>query len=199
MIGLSSIGAGILLLYLVLWPSKTTGKTRLETFLQGLGYTPPVGGAAPWSSGGQSWGTSTPGGGGSSGWDDGDSSTGTGGKGAEAVAAALKQIGTPYVWGGSAVGGFDCSGLTQWAYQLVGVKLPRTAQQQYDALKATTAPKVGDLVFFEGTYPTGDYITHVGLYLGGGRMVSSQTGGVLIGDLTSGYWKDHLVGFRSIQ
>jgi len=196
MIGLSSIGLGALILYLVLWPSKTTGKTRLETFLGGLGYTASAGGTTPWASGGQSWDTSSPSGGGpgaSSGWDDGDSS-----KGAQAVASALKQIGTPYVWGGAAIGGFDCSGLTQWAYQLVGVRLPRTAQQQYNALRATSSPQVGDLVFFEGTYPTGDYITHVGLYLGGGRMVSSQTGGVLIGDLTSGYWKDHLVGFRSV-
>lgn len=198
MIGMSAIGLGALILYLVLFPSSEQGKTRLEVLLSGLGWARPD----SWASGGQSWDTSSPGGGGagaSSGWDNGDEGASVpSGIGAQAVASALKQIGTPYVWGGAAIGGFDCSGLTQWAYQLVGVRLPRTAQQQYDALKSTSAPKIGDLVFFQGTYPTGDYITHVGLYLGGGRMVSSQTGGVLIGDLTSGYWRDHLVGYRSV-
>jgi cell wall-associated NlpC family hydrolase len=95
------------------------------------------------------------------------------GGGAVAVQWALAQIGTPYVWGGETPGvGFDCSGLVQAAYAVAGIKLPRVAQDQYDA-----TPKVpvgsplaaGDLVFFGGG-PTS--IDHVGLFVG---VVGSQT------------------------
>jgi len=73
------------------------------------------------------------------------------------VAVARTQLGMPYVWGGaSPQTSFDCSGLVQWAYGEVGVSLPRTAQEQYDAT-ARVAPgdlQPGDLVFFAFTYPT---------------------------------------------
>jgi peptidoglycan DL-endopeptidase CwlO len=67
-----------------------------------------------------------------------------------AVTSALAQQGTPYVYGGNAPGGFDCSGLVQWIYKKVGITLPRTA-----ATQATTGRRVslselqpGDLLFF---------------------------------------------------
>jgi hypothetical protein len=86
---------------------------------------------------------------------------------AVAVAWALSQIGTPYVWGGETPGvGFDCSGLVQAAYKMAGVSLPRVAQAQYDdtAKIAAGTPLVpGDLVFF-GSGPAG--IDHVGLFVG---------------------------------
>lgn len=97
-------------------------------------------------------------------------SYGTGGGsaiGAAAVAWALAQVGTPYVWGGETPGvGFDCSGLVQAAYAAVGVHLPRVAQDQYDATAKLVpgqplAP--GDLVFF-GQGPAA--IDHVGLFVG---------------------------------
>jgi cell wall-associated NlpC family hydrolase len=50
-----------------------------------------------------------------------------------ALAYARRQLGRPYLWGGTGDGGFDCSGLTQAAYRAAGTHLPRTAQQQYDA------------------------------------------------------------------
>jgi cell wall-associated NlpC family hydrolase len=84
-----------------------------------------------------------------------------------AVAWALAQVGTPYVWGGETPGvGFDCSGLTQVAYRVAGIDLPRVAQDQFDGgprlgLGAELEP--GDLVFF-GDGPSG--VTHVGLYVG---------------------------------
>jgi len=80
---------------------------------------------------------------------------------------ALAQVGTPYIWGGETPGvGFDCSGLTQAAYRVAGVALPRTAQEQYDAgppVPAGAPLQPGDLVFF-GQDP-GD-VTHVGMYAG---------------------------------
>ena len=80
---------------------------------------------------------------------------------------ALAQVGTPYVWGRETPGvGFDCSGLTQAAYRVAGVELPRTAQEQYDAgppIPANAPLQPGDLVFF-GQGATD--VTHVGIYAG---------------------------------
>jgi len=98
---------------------------------------------------------------------------GPGATGQVAVRAAMSQLGTAYVWGGDRPGGFDCSGLTQWAYANAGLALPRTAQQQYDTgnrLPDGATPSAGDLVFF-GTGPAA--IEHVGLYLGDGRMLDA--------------------------
>jgi cell wall-associated NlpC family hydrolase len=84
-----------------------------------------------------------------------------------AVAWALAQVGTPYVWGGETPGvGFDCSGLTQAAYRVAGVTLPRVAQDQFDAgpeLGSGTILEPGDLVFFGGGPGSA---SHVGLYVG---------------------------------
>jgi len=80
---------------------------------------------------------------------------------------ALAQVGTPYIWGGETPGvGFDCSGLTQAAYKVAGIALPRTAQEQYDAgppIPANAPLQPGDLVFF-GQEPAD--VTHVGIYAG---------------------------------
>ena len=74
-----------------------------------------------------------------------------------ALSFAAQQLGTPYVWGGTGAGGFDCSGLVQAAYGRAGVTLPRVAQDQFDAgpaVPAGTAVEPGDLVFF-GSGPAG--------------------------------------------
>src|SRR5262249_19803491 len=68
---------------------------------------------------------------------------------ADVVTVAGGFLGRPYVWGGaSPATGFDCSGLVQWSYGRVGVRLPRTAQQQYDATARVSAAdlRAGDLV-----------------------------------------------------
>lgn len=108
---------------------------------------------------------------------------------------ALKYEGWKYVYGGaSPTTSFDCSGLTQWTYGKAGIKLPRTAQQQYDVTQhiPLSEAKAGDLVFFHSTYNAGSYITHVGIYLGDNRMFHA---GDPIGYayLTSSYWQQHLV------
>ncbi len=95
---------------------------------------------------------------------------------AVAVDAALAQIGLPYVWGGDgpAAGdaGFDCSGLTHFAYAAAGIDLPRTAHTPYYAgprLPEGAPLRPGDLVF----YGVPERVRHVGLYLGDGRMVNA--------------------------
>jgi len=85
--------------------------------------------------------------------------------GRAAVEAAKAQLGTPYSWGGTGPGGFDCSGLTSWAYRQAGVELPRMAHQQaigqqvpYDQLEP------GDLAVWDG---------HVAMYAGDGMYVEA--------------------------
>jgi cell wall-associated NlpC family hydrolase len=97
-----------------------------------------------------------------------------------ALSFAAAQLNTPYLWGGTGTGGFDCSGLVQAAYRRAGVSLPRVAQSQFDAGPAVvsgTSVEPGDLVFF-GTGPTG--VDHVGLYVGGGEMIDAPHTGALV-------------------
>lgn len=116
------------------------------------------------------------------------------------MSVALQYQGDPYVFGGSSpLTSFDCSGLTQYVYSQIGINLNRTAQAQYDQC-TKVAPgdaQPGDLVFFQGTYNAGDYITHVGIYVGNNRFYQAGGSGVGYADLT-GYFKDHLVGFGRI-
>lgn len=111
------------------------------------------------------------------------------------IQEALKYRGWSYVWGGSSpTTSFDCSGLTSWCYGVAGLSLPRTAQQQYDAMQHITLDEAvpGDLVFFTNTTNSGNYITHVGIYLGDNKMFHA---GDPIGyaDLTGRYWRQHFV------
>lgn len=117
------------------------------------------------------------------------------------MSEALKYQGWKYVYGGSTPDtSFDCSGLTQWCFGKVGVELPRTAQGQYDVAQhlPLSEAKPGDLVFFQGTYDTANYITHVGIYVGDNRMYHA---GDPIGyaDLTSTYWQEHLVSAGRVK
>jgi cell wall-associated NlpC family hydrolase len=98
------------------------------------------------------------------------------GKAADALRAALTQLGKPYVWGADGPNSFDCSGLTMWAYAQVGINLPHFTGSQWNAgthvSKAQLEP--GDLVFFYSD------LHHVGMYIGNGMMVHApQTGDVV--------------------
>lgn len=113
----------------------------------------------------------------------------------------LKYNGWAYVWGGSTPGkGFDCSGLIQWAYDLIGYKLPRTAAEQHQAAVTINDPKPGDLIFFKGTNPDrpANSITHVGIYIDEKQMYDASSSGVGYHTWSSGYWKEHFAGFGRV-
>ncbi len=84
---------------------------------------------------------------------------------AGAVAAAEREIGVPYVWGGTTPAGFDCSGLVMWAYAQVGISLPHYSGAQYDDTTHISMADIepGDLLFYG---PGGS--DHVAMYVGGG-------------------------------
>lgn len=93
--------------------------------------------------------------------------------GAKAVAFARAQLGKPYVWGAAGPNSYDCSGLTQAAWRAAGITLPRTTWDQVKAgpRVATKSLRPGDLVFYYGD------ISHVGIYVGGGRMIHAPRPG----------------------
>jgi cell wall-associated NlpC family hydrolase len=99
-----------------------------------------------------------------------------------AVSFARAALGTPYVWGGNgrSDGGYDCSGLISAAYASAGLRLPRTAQLQYNAIpKLPDGAQIqpGDLVFF-GSGPKS--VTHVGIAISPTMMINApQTGEVV--------------------
>jgi cell wall-associated NlpC family hydrolase len=89
----------------------------------------------------------------------------------------------------------DCSCLVQLVFRVLGINLPRTAAEQFAATApvAREALRPGDLVFFANTYMPG--ISHVGLYIGGGRQINAPTEGqpVSVQPVFDGYWGAHFV------
>jgi cell wall-associated NlpC family hydrolase len=105
---------------------------------------------------------------------------------AVAIAYARTKIGVPYLWGGTGTkaqgGRFDCSGLTQAAYAKAGIKLPRVANDQWNASDnhpSWNDLKPGDLVFF-GQKGNSRSIHHVGIYIGDGKMLHAPRTGTFI-------------------
>lgn len=131
------------------------------------------------------------------------------GKGACQVLNAVQNVlGTPYVWGGKELGGFDCSGLMWWAYRQVGVKIDRTSEQQWASTgvvvdtgtngvpnEANLSP--GDLVFFE---PKSGGPGHVAMYIGGGKIIAApnSTTVVQVQDLMDISAQDGYVGAKRV-
>lgn len=89
----------------------------------------------------------------------------------------MQFVGEPYVWGGQAPGGFDCSGLMWYGMQHFGINIPRTSNAQIAALKSIPIgqAQIGDLVFFDSD--NDGKSDHVGMYAGNGQvLVADHTG-----------------------
>jgi cell wall-associated NlpC family hydrolase len=116
---------------------------------------------------------------------------------AAAVAAARSVIGTPYRTAGTGPGGFDCSGLTQWAMAKAGVSLPRTSYAQYGVGSpvSRSAVRAGDLVFFN---TSGGGASHVGIATSNASAISATTHGVMEHTISGTYWGAHYVGARRV-
>lgn len=120
--------------------------------------------------------------------------------GQSVVRTARSAIGTPYVRGGRNPGGFDCSGLVQWAYQSVGVKLPRTAREQSSIgqrIMRVEDMRAGDIVAFR--HPRRGY--HTGIYVGDGKFVHSprRRSSVKISSLDDPYFNNTFLGARRVS
>ena len=110
-----------------------------------------------------------------------------------AAEVALAQVGQPYRYGGAAPGGFDCSGLVQYAYRRAGLALPRTTGALWSHSDTVLSPDLrpGDLLFFS----IAGKMQHVGMYLGNGRFVHAPSTGrtVTVESLASGYYATALL------
>ncbi|MFF4699913.1 C40 family peptidase [Streptomyces chattanoogensis] len=144
-----------------------------------------------------------------------DAGAGATGGAKRVLEAARSEQGVPYSWGGgnasgptrgiccspagksgAHISGFDCSGLTQYAYAQVGVKLPRTAAAQatvgkrIPASRGPGALRPGDLVFFG--YGSDATIYHVGIYVGSGQMLNAPRPGASVRQ--EAVWQDGFAG-----
>jgi cell wall-associated NlpC family hydrolase len=123
------------------------------------------------------------------------------------IRRAGSQMGVPYSWGGGSLSGpsagvdddagkigFDCSGLTRYAFAGVGVQIPKYSGDQYDSGRpiAPSQAKRGDLIFYG---PGGSQ--HVTIFLGGGRMLeaSGSAGKVTVSPVRTAGMSPHLVRF----
>ena len=144
------------------------------------------------------------------------------------VEIAMKYIGTPYVFGGTSVNGFDCSGLVQYVFKEAGYDIPRTSKEQSIIGDSKTVTyrgnlKIGDILFFDFR-ETPDFkpvtsaqgalnyasnvanerivngISHVGVYIGNNKMVHAGSNGVAVANLNKEYYKSKFIyGKRIIQ
>jgi peptidoglycan DL-endopeptidase CwlO len=121
------------------------------------------------------------------------SASGVSGRAGIALKYALQQIGDRYVFGAAGMVTWDCSGLTMRAYQTAGVSLPHSsaAQSRMGKKVSFSSLKPGDLLFY------GRPVSHVGIYLGGGKMVHAPRSGSRVKVTTSGsLGRKPLVGAR---
>ncbi len=120
------------------------------------------------------------------------SAAGVSGRAGLAIKFAFKQIGDKYVFGADGMIYWDCSGLTMRAYQTAGVSLPHSSAAQSRMGKSIpfSQKKPGDLMFF------GRPVSHVGIYLGGGKMVHAPRSGSRVKVATTDMGRKKLVAIR---
>ena len=114
------------------------------------------------------------------------------GKAGAAIAFAKSQLGKPYQWGAAGPGAYDCSGLTLAAWKKGGVSLPHSSQAQQSSGPSVDRSqlKPGDLVFF------GSPVHHVGLYVGGGKMIHAPNSGEVVKytSINESYYRSNYAG-----
>jgi cell wall-associated NlpC family hydrolase len=100
------------------------------------------------------------------------------------IKAAYTRLGWPYVWGGEseAEGGYDCSGLMQFAFARAGIRLPRVAADQARAGWVIPYSKAepGDMLIWANDPTAPGYISHIALYLGDGKMIAAPRRGTVV-------------------
>lgn len=109
---------------------------------------------------------------------------------------AKNQIGKLYRYGQQDTNsGFDCSGLTQFAYKEAGINIPRTAREQYGRSQKIEKDRLepADLVFFSTNGPGA---SHVGIFIGNGKFIHAPSAGKKVqeADLNNNYWKKEYFG-----
>ncbi len=118
----------------------------------------------------------------------------------EIISRAESYLGIPYQWGGSSLEeGFDCSGLTMAVYQLIGLNLPHSAEEQFRTGTPVKKERLqkGDLIFFRTS--GSQRISHVGIFTGNGRFIHApgRNKKIRIDSLSSTYFKKHYAGARA--
>lgn len=126
---------------------------------------------------------------------------------AQAIQAAQSVIGTPYLWGGKEIGGFDCSGLVSWAFAQAGIDMSGNAEMQYNKTQRIdpTQLQPGDLIFYsfpmDSTNPAEtSHINHVAIYLGNGQVLNATSNGdqVRISDANNPWYLQHVYGYGRV-
>ncbi len=119
-------------------------------------------------------------------------------RGSEVVSLAEQYLGTPYRSGGTTPNGVDCSGLTFAVYREVGVKLPRSSDEQVRVGEPVSRDHLapGDLIFFGSNRN----VSHVGIYAGGGEFIhaSTRSRSVRFDRLDTKYFANRYVGARRV-
>lgn len=118
------------------------------------------------------------------------------------ISEAERYLGMPYTFGGTPPSSFDCSAFVCWVFSNSGVHdLPRTtAQGIYDQCGSVSREdaKPGDIIFFTGTYDAGRPVTHVGIYVGDGKMIHCGDP-IKYASINTPYWQSHFYGFGRLE
>lgn len=117
-------------------------------------------------------------------------------QGSSLVKVTERQIGIPYRFGGSSPKqGFDCSGLVFYAHKQLGISVPRTSSEQFQASSPVKSGDLrpGDLLFYR---TQGQKVSHVGVYVGGRRFLHAPNSGgrVRYAHLDDAFWSNRFAG-----
>ena len=112
------------------------------------------------------------------------------------ISLANSLLGTPYVYGGNSVNGFDCSGFVSYVYSNAGFNITRKSSLDYFMNDTTIVanPVPGDVVFFKNTHIS--TISHMGVYIGDNQFIHASSNGVEVSNLSYDYWDTRFVAFK---